>query len=145
MKKTDRTSLIKSEVPNPLWPDAKWHLPGLMEIEWMAKWLDALKNVYDYEPIGAVYGSPNIIWNSGRMVTDNLSRNLPFALDRWKRSGIKVLLTLSNPLLTESECGNPVSNHSYIWRTTCLVKMLELLFQMIIFVSGYENSFRLCG
>lgn len=109
--KQERHSLSKETIRNPLYPDAKWHLPGLMEIEWISAWLDNLKTQYDYEPIGAVYGSPNVIWNCGRMVTDDLSRNLPFALERWRRSNTPVLFTFSNPLLNESEVANPVGNH----------------------------------
>lgn len=106
----ERLALKREDIPNPLFPKAKWHLPGLMEIEWIAQYLDFLKEL-NYEPISCVYGSPNIIWNCGRLATDELSKNLPFALDRWKRSDIPVMFTFSNPLLNESEVANPVGNH----------------------------------
>lgn len=108
---TERYSLVRDDIPNPSYPLAKWHLPGLMEIEWIAQYLDYLKKTFKYEPVSAVYGSPNIIWNCGRMATDDLSKNLPFALDRWKRSNMPVLFTFSNPLLVESEVHNPIGNH----------------------------------
>lgn len=70
-----------------------------------------LYNKYQIEGIiTEIYGSPDISWNGGRIISTGISNNFEFELNKVSNAGLRPVIIFSNPIITNEMLEDKNSN-----------------------------------
>jgi collagenase-like PrtC family protease len=108
-----------NDIAHPRWPQARFHVAGLFEIEFFLLEIarDLAARFAFVMPIDTVYGSLACKWNGGRIINPQVNKDWVSKLAAWKElEDVRVAYAFNSATVDSSLHGDPLCN-----------KMLDIL------------------
>ena len=94
-------------------PDINWNVAGLFtQDQHIQNFIKILNDKFGVvSPITAIHGSPDVLWNSGRIPPPINKKDIERLLNTWEQMNIPIFFTFSNCTLVSEDLNDKLCNY----------------------------------